>query len=150
RSTAPAVSDRLAPSQPATRREAQQRPRPDAEIGDGEVSFLNLPSRHSITSSASASSLSGILRPSAFAAFRLMINGSDGFAPSYIDRGNSVSGRQCDNPFQLGVHERADARVQRASPTLDERCKGGVDFAVAANIEDDQLLPNGQSRSPQL
>ena len=61
-----------------------------------------------------------------------------------------MSGRQSDNPFQLGVHERADARVQRASPTLDERYKGGVDFAVAANIEDDELLPNGQSRSPQL
>ena len=40
--------------------------------------------------------------------------------------------------------------VQRASPTLDERCKGGLDFAVAADIEDDELLPNGQSRSPQL
>jgi hypothetical protein len=33
---------------------------------------------------------------------------------------------------------------------LDERCKGGLDFAVAADTEDDELLPNGQSRSPQL
>ena len=38
-------------------------------------SFIsNLPSHHSITSSASASSLSGIWRPSAFVVLRLMIN----------------------------------------------------------------------------
>jgi hypothetical protein len=34
-----------------------------------------------------------------------------------------VSGRQRDNPFPLGQH--ADAHVQRASPTLDERCTFG-------------------------
>src|SRR5262249_51786945 len=36
--------------------------------------ILNLPSHHSITSSASASSLSGTVRPSAFAVVRLMMN----------------------------------------------------------------------------
>jgi hypothetical protein len=46
----------------------------------------------------------------------------------------------------LGQH--ADANVQRASPTLDKRYKGVLDFAVAAGIEDDELLPNGRSRSP--
>jgi hypothetical protein len=44
----------------------------------------------------------------------------------------------------LGEQEPADAHEQHASPTLDERCKGGLDFAVAADIEDDELLPNGQ------
>ena len=53
-----------------------------------------------------------------------------------------MSGRQRDNPFPLGVHEGAGAHVQRASPALDERSKGGLDFAVAADIEDDQLLPD--------
>src|SRR6516165_1542091 len=66
--------------------------------------------------------------------------GRDRFAP-VIDRGSPVSGRQRDNSFPLGVHERAGAHVQRASPALDERCKGGLDFAAAADIEDDQLLP---------
>ena len=61
-----------------------------------------------------------------------------------------MSGRQRDNPFPLGEQEPADARVQRASPTLDERCKGGLDFAVAADVEDVDLLPNGRSRSPDL
>src|SRR5262249_30537703 len=32
--------------------------------------------------------------------------------------------------------------LHEASPALDERCKGGLDFAVAADIEDDQLLPD--------
>jgi hypothetical protein len=45
-----AASDRLAPTRRATRRAARQRPRPDAELVYGEVSFLNLPSHHSITS----------------------------------------------------------------------------------------------------
>jgi hypothetical protein len=54
-----------------------------------------------------------------------------------------VSGRQRDNPFPLGVQEPADARVQRASPTLDERCKGDLDFAIAFDIEDDEFLPDG-------
>jgi hypothetical protein len=48
----------------------------------------------------------------------------------------------------LGQH--ADAYVQRASPTLDESCKGGLDFAVAADIEDNELLPDGRSRNPDL
>ena len=37
--------------------------------------------------------------------------------------------------------------MQRASPTLDERCKGGLDLAVAAGIEDVELLPHGRSRT---
>jgi hypothetical protein len=49
-----------------------------------------------------------------------------------------MSGRQRDNPFPLGEHGRADAPMQPLSPALDERCKGGLDFAVAADIEDDE------------
>ena len=62
--------------------------------------------------------------------------GSDGFAP-IIDRGNPVSGCQRDNPFPMGVHERAGAHEQPPGPPLDERCKGGLDLAVAADIEND-------------
>src|SRR5262245_53382694 len=50
--------DRLAPTRSSTTPAARQRRRPDAEIVcGGEVSFLNLPSHHSITSSARASSV---------------------------------------------------------------------------------------------
>src|SRR5260370_10944111 len=74
RSDAPAALDRPAPKQSTTRTAARQRPRPDAEIGDGKVSFLNPPlaSHHSITSSARASTLAGISRPSALAVLRLI------------------------------------------------------------------------------
>jgi len=61
--------------------------------GAREVSFLNLPSHHSITSSASASNLSGTSSPSAFAVLRLITNSnfvgcmtgrSAGFSPFRI------------------------------------------------------------------
>src|SRR5262245_59798631 len=61
-----------------------------------------------------------------------------------------MSGRQRDNPLPLGSQERADAYLQRASPALDERCKGGLDLAVAGDGEDFDLLPHGRSRSPDL
>jgi hypothetical protein len=61
-----------------------------------------------------------------------------------------MSGRQRDNPFPSGRQERADAYVQRASLTLGERCKGGLDLAVVADVEDINLLPHGRSRSPDL
>ena len=61
-----------------------------------------------------------------------------------------MSGRQRDDPFLLGDQERTRAHVQRASPALDERCKGGFNFAAGADIEDFNLLLNGQSRSPDL
>jgi hypothetical protein len=61
-----------------------------------------------------------------------------------------VSGRQRDNPFPLGGQEPANTAEQRASPTLDERCKGGLDFAAGADIEDFNLLLNDQSCSPDL
>jgi hypothetical protein len=50
--------------------------------------------------------------------------GSDIIA-QVIDRGNSMSSRQSDNPFPTGVQEPAATAEQRASPTLDERSKGG-------------------------
>ena len=59
-----------------------------------------------------------------------------------------MSGRQRDNPFPLGHQEHAHPYVQRAR--LDERGKGALDFAVAADIEDVNLLPHGRSRSPDL
>ena len=42
----------------------------------------------------------------------------------------------------MGVHERAGTDEQRTGPALDERCKGGLDVAVAADIENDELLPD--------
>ena len=41
----------------------------------------------------------------------------------------------------MGVHERARADEQGASPALDERCEGCLDVAIAADIENDELLP---------
>jgi hypothetical protein len=61
-----------------------------------------------------------------------------------------MSGRKRDNPLPLGRQEPADAAEQRVSPTLDECCKGGLDFAVAAGVEDFNLLPGGRSRSSDL
>src|SRR5262245_22528480 len=86
------ASDRLVPTQsPGTR----QRPRPDAEIGGGKVSFPSLPLRsvYSITSSARASNIGDTVRPIAFAAIRLIASSnlvgcstgkSPGFAPRRI------------------------------------------------------------------
>jgi hypothetical protein len=34
----------------------------------------------------------------------------------------------------MGVQERAGTNEQRTDPVLDERCKGGLDVAVAADI----------------
>jgi hypothetical protein len=42
--------------------------------------------------------------------------------------------------FPVGVHERAGAYEQRASPALYGRCKGGLDVAVALHIEDNKFL----------
>ncbi len=66
---------RLAPSRCAIRPGARRRPRPDAEIVGGEVSFLNLPfrSRHSITSASNCNELD-TSRPSTLAVWRLMTN----------------------------------------------------------------------------
>src|SRR5512144_2804671 len=53
-----------------------------------------------------------------------------------IDRGNSMSGRQRDNLFSTRLQGRTSAAEQRASLTLDKRCKGGLDFAAGAGMED--------------
>src|SRR5262245_4668620 len=73
----------------------------------------------------------------------------DIIAPA-VDRRYYVSGRQNDNPFPLEEQEPANTANQRASPTLDERCKGGLDFAFAADVEDFNLLPRGRSRGSYL
>ena len=44
--------------------------------------------------------------------------------------------------FPMGVQERAGPDEQRAGPTPDERLKGGLDVAVTAAIENDELLPD--------
>ena len=59
-----------------------------------------------------------------------------------IARRQRMASRQRDESFPMGVHERAGTDEQRASPALDERCKGGLDVAVAADIENDELLPD--------
>src|SRR5262245_38949236 len=64
-----------------------------------------------------------------------------------IHRGNSMLGRQCDNSVPMAEQARARTPHQRASPTLDERCKCGLHFTVAADIEDDEFLPDSQSRA---
>jgi hypothetical protein len=64
-----------------------------------------------------------------------------------IHRGDPMSGRQRDNSIPLGEQELAS---KRASPALDECCKGSFDFAVAANVENFDLLPNGRSRRSDL
>src|SRR5262249_54759451 len=72
-SNARAAPDRLAPSRNATRPGARQRTLPDAENCGGEVSFrTSLPSHHSITSSARASSVGGNSRPRVLAVWALM------------------------------------------------------------------------------
>ena len=53
-----------------------------------------------------------------------------------------MAGRQRDQTFPMRVQERAGADEQRAGPALDEGCKGGLDVAVAADIENDELLPD--------
>src|SRR2546430_14243213 len=72
-SNVPAAPDRLAPTRRGIRSAAQQRPLPDARIGGGEVSFLNLPlaSRHSITSLARNRIDVGSSMPIALAVLRL-------------------------------------------------------------------------------
>src|SRR4029077_11163102 len=70
---APAASDKLAPKRSATPPAAPQHSLPDTRIFDEEISSsspLRLAKVHSITSSARASSVSGTMRPSAFAALR--------------------------------------------------------------------------------
>src|SRR5262245_32130363 len=91
--SAPAVTDKFAHSRSAIWLAALQRPRRDAENFGGEVSFFNLPlaSDHSITSSASASNLSGISRPRAFAATTLITSSylvgiSTGKSPGFVPR----------------------------------------------------------------
>jgi hypothetical protein len=61
-----------------------------------------------------------------------------------------MSGRQRDNSIPLGEQELASTPKQRASPALDECCKGSFDFAIAADVENFDLLPNGRSRSSDL
>ena len=50
--------------------------------------------------------------------------------------------RQRDDLFPTASQERAAADEQRAGLALDESCKGGLDVAVAAGIENDELLPD--------
>ena len=67
--------------------------------------------------------------------------GHDGLAHG-IARRQRMASRQRDEPFPMGVQERAGTDEQRTGPALDERCKGCLDVAVAADIENDELLPD--------
>ena len=77
-----------------------------------------------------------MLRPVAHQA-----TGHDGLAQA-IARRQRMASRQRDEPFPMGVQERAGTDEQRTGPALDERCKGCLDVAVAADIENDELLPD--------
>ena len=59
-----------------------------------------------------------------------------------------MSRRQRDKLFSTGLQGRTSTAEQRASLTLDKRCKGGLDFAAGAGMEDFNLLPSGRSRQP--
>ena len=48
----------------------------------------------------------------------------------------------------MGEQERAGTDEQRTSPALDERCKGCLDVAIAADIENDELLPDALAPPP--
>ena len=61
-----------------------------------------------------------------------------------------MSRRQRDDPFPMGVQERAGTAEQRACPALDERGKSCFDLAVAADIENDELLPDRARRGLNL
>jgi hypothetical protein len=52
-----------------------------------------------------------------------------------------MASSQRDESFPMGVQECAGTDVQRTSPALDERCKSRLDVALAADIENDELLP---------
>src|ERR1035441_6349381 len=71
--------------------------------------------------------------------------GHGGLAP-YIARRQRMAGRQCGEPFPMGVHERAGTDEQRARAALNEGCKGCFDVALATDIENDELLPDGLRR----
>ena len=53
---------------------------------------------------------------------------------------------QRDHPLPMGVQERNGPAEQRTRPTLRERRKGGLEVAVAADFDDDELLPDGIRR----
>ncbi len=57
-----------------------------------------------------------------------------------------MASRQRDQQFAIGVQGRARTHEQRTSPTLDERCKGHLDLAGAADIDNDELLPDSKRR----
>src|SRR5262249_33614452 len=67
--------------------------------------------------------------------------GRDGLA-HLIDRGNRMLGRQLNKSLPVRVRERAATDEQRASPALHERCKGGLEVALALDVENDDLLPD--------
>ena len=49
-----------------------------------------------------------------------------------------MAGRQRDNTFPMRVQEPAGTHEQRAGPTCDGGCKGGLDLAFARGIEHDE------------
>src|SRR5665213_766215 len=49
---------------------------------------------------------------------------------------------QSDEPFSFGKKERAGTDEQRSSTALDQRRKRCFDVAVAADIKNDELLPD--------
>ena len=65
-----------------------------------------------------------------------------------VDRRNCSVGPPAPQSVPVGTKESANTANQRASPTLDERCKGGLNFAFAADVEDFNLPP--RAPKPQL
>src|SRR5262249_48100913 len=55
--------------------------------------------------------------------------------------------RQRNHLLPMGVQERTGPGEQRICSTLRERCKGGLDLALTAGFDDDELLPDRMRRS---
>jgi hypothetical protein len=58
-----------------------------------------------------------------------------------------MASSQRDDTFRVGGQERARTNEQSTSSAVYERCKGRLDVAVATDIENDELLPDGLRRS---
>ena len=70
----------------------------------------------------------------------------DKFAPA-IGRGDRVAGRQIDQLGTPDLKEGVAPDIKRVRPFARERCKGGIDLAASAGIENLNLEPSGAARA---
>src|SRR5262249_19129463 len=118
---------------------------PDAEKFCGEVSLLNLPSHHSITSSARASRLSGTVRASAFAVLRLMTSSylvgactgrSAGFSPLRMRSTEPAACRYWlsrSDPYEIRQRHRTEIAANWATPVDKEASRRTATVTLSRN-----------------